>query len=496
VTGAPPTNSNAGAPDPLLGAVVAGKYRVRKAVARGGMGRIYRAVQEPLGREVALKILTRPLLGTDHDAEALQKRFFLEAATCARLRHPNTVSVFDYGALDVAGEATFFMVMEFVAGQTLSQVLRSQGPLSAARVARVMHEIARSLREAHGEGVVHRDLKPSNVMLVATDEGESVKVLDFGVAKVLAAGTEALTTDGNFVGSPRYTSPEQVRQETVDGRADLYALGVVAWELLTGAAPFSSPEPMRTLLMQLNDPLPEFRPAHAVPEALEGVVRRLLAKDPAARFADADALIAALRPIRAELGERTAELPVPAEAVTLPTSTLNRAPVATGRMVLALGVAAAGALVMLVSVGVAAIWWVGGPGTGPQAAPPAAGGATPADVLAAPVPGPADPGGPSPAALASVRIVATPGPAEVWVDGVKRGETPFDLGYDPDASRTLPLKVELRRSGHRAAAFEVSGLDEDGRIEIALSPVRKPVPDKGGGKATPGPSGDDIRLER
>ena len=481
VSGETPSNPSPGSGDPLVGAVVAGKYRVTAAVARGGMGRIYRAVQEPLGRTVALKILTPPLLGTDHDTGALEKRFFLEAATCARLRHPNTVSVFDYGALEVGGAPTFFMIMEFVEGRTLSQALRATGPMSAPRVIRVMHEIARSLREAHAAGVVHRDLKPSNVMLTETDEGESVKVLDFGVAKVLAAGTEALTTDGNFVGSPRYTAPEQVRQEDVDGRADLYALGIVAWELLTGAAPFSSPEPMRTLLMQLNDPLPPFQPAQPVPHALEVLVRRLLEKNPDARFADAAALIAALRPLRSEVVEPTVEMAAPSESITSSTADM-RVPGRRRRpMAMAMGAAALVAVLLLVGVAGGAVWWV--VSNRPSAPAPVVPTPAAVEVPAAPVVPPA-----------AVMVRSTPPGALVWVGGELRGETPFRLEYDAAAAQTAPITIELRKVGYKTAQAGLSGPDEDGELAVALTAVRRADPVKP--PATKPPANDDIRLER
>lgn len=473
--------------DPLVGSVVAGKYRVTEGVARGGMGRIYRAVQEPLGRPVALKILTPPVLGTDHDFSSLQKRFLLEAATCARLRHPNTVSVYDYGALEVAGSPTLFMIMEFVEGRTLSQTLRASGPLAAGRVVRIMHEIARSLREAHAAGVVHRDLKPSNVMLTQSEEGEGVKVLDFGVAKVLSAGTEALTTDGSFVGSPRYTAPEQIRQEDVDGRADLYALGVVAWELLTGSAPFSSPEPMRTLLMQLNDPLPAFTPAHPVPPGLEALIRRLLEKDPAARLPDAGALITELRAIKPDLHDATVELAVPVDAITASTTEMEAPPRREGGVVLALGVGALFAVLLLVGVAGAAVWWVQAnraPAPPPVVVAPEVvepkGLPAGAEVLATP-------------SLAVVTVRSSPSGAEVWVDGVRRGETPMTLEYDPEATRSAPLTVQLRKAAHKPAEIKLSGPDDDGEVALTLSSLRRP--ESGKAPVVPPPS-DDIRLER
>lgn len=463
-------------------------------VARGGMGRIYRAIQEPLGREIALKILTRPLLGTEHDDSALEKRFLLEAATCARLVHPNTVTVFDYGALELDGSPTFYMAMEFVRGRTLAQVLRAEGPLTAARAASVAYEIARSLREAHAAGVVHRDLKPSNVMIVETDEGESVKVLDFGVAKVLAHGTEALTTDGAFVGSPRYTAPEQIRQEGVDGRSDLYALGVVMWEMVCGVPPFSSPEPMRTLLMHLNDPLPTFAPQVPVPASLEALIRRLLEKLPEARPADANALVQLLRPFRGrDEGDSVTDLPLDVELVTQPTGVLpfqsGRDAGGVPRFLLMLAAAAFALLVGLVGFGGVAWWW-----SRPAAAPPLA--EVPVvDPIVIPFVEPSIsptivPLGEGPD---SVRVESDPAGAEVWFDGKRRGETPMTLRYDAASAERAALRFELRRAGYRAAELMISGRDDDGVMTGTLT--RRPADVKKPEKPlTAGP--DDIRLER
>ncbi len=527
--------------DPLVGAVVAGKYRVIDLVARGGMGRIYRAEQAPLGREVALKILTRPVLGTTSDDAALEKRFLLEAATCARLLHPNTVTVFDYGSIDVAGEQTFYMVMEFVRGRTISQAIRAEGPLSPARTVRVAHEICRSLREAHRAGVVHRDLKPSNVMLAQTEEGEVVKVLDFGVAKVMAEGADSLTTDGCFVGSPRYTAPEQVRQEQIDGRADLYALGVMMFEMLSGAPPFSSPEPVRTLLMHLNDPVPPLHAPEGVPSQLEALIRRLLEKDPRARYADADAVILALRATRllpvSELPEATVDLPLEEESATdekpaaaartwspsevgpgpvdtrLPTSPtviaspeLTRslasagvrpsepaAPLpppapspATGRW-LALGAGAGLVLFLALGLIVAGIWWYSTSGEPVATQPPPD---VPVDealrVMAEGVGGQA---GVAPAPGATLRVTTTPEGASVYLDGKLLGPSPVDVVYDP--ARTSQL--EVRQPGYRVRTLSLEGPDDDGALAVELEkiprPARPSTPPAAG-------SGDDIRLER
>lgn len=482
--------------DPLVGTTVAGKYRVLALVARGGMGRIYRAEQVPLGREVALKLLTRPLLGSSVDDLAMEKRFLREAATCARLHHPNTVNVFDYGSLDLGGDPTFYMIMEFLHGRTLAQALRQDGPFAATRVARIAYEIARSLREAHAAGVVHRDLKPSNVMLVPGDEGEAVKVLDFGVAKVVAEGTEALTTDGSFVGSPRYTAPEQVRQEDVDGRADLYALGVVMWELLTGAPPFSSAEAVRTLLMHLNDPLPPFAPAHPVPPALEAIVRCLLEKAPGARFADAEALVVALRPLRGG-GEVDSTVDGP---LVLTDSTTHNAPAPTlpprpkpesgaGVPLAAVGVAVV--VLMLFAFAAAGLWVLFREPPEPELPlAQALDQLAPAGEVIAPLPDASGPVGGSDHVL----VESDPSPAEVWIDGEKRGVTPYELSYDATSAAERPVRLELRRAGYRGTPVEIAGKDDDGLIRATLlkraESGRKPPP-SGGGK---GP--DDILLQR
>ncbi len=525
--------------DPLVGAVVAGTYHVIELVARGGMGRIYRAEQAPLGREVALKILTRPAMGTALDDVALEKRFLLEAATCARLRHPNTVTVFDYGSIDVAGEQTFYMVMEFVRGRTISQAMRSEGPLSAARTVRVAHEICRSLREAHRAGIVHRDLKPSNVMLAQTEEGEAVKVLDFGVAKVMAEGAESLTTDGSFVGSPRYTAPEQVRQEQIDGRADLYALGVMMFEMLSGAPPFSSSEPVRTLLMHLNDPVPALHAPEGVPSQLEALLRRLLEKDPRARYADADAVILALRATRllpvSDLPEATVDLPLEDESATdekpqaaartwspsdmapspvdtrLPTSptvlaspeitrSLANAGVrlgptppvappaapATGRW-LALGAGAGVFLFFALALIVLGIWWYSTSGDMVATQPPPE---VPVDeALRVMADGVAAPKPAVPATASTLRVTTIPEGASVYLDGKLVGPSPVELGYDP----ARPSQLEVRQPGYRVRTLSLDGPDDDGALAVELEKIprsaRPSTPPVGG-------SGDDIRLER
>lgn len=277
--------------DPLLGAILQGRYEVRALIARGGMGKIYRAEQVPLGRPVALKVLD---LGysQDHDPE-FRKRFFLEAATASRLAHPNTIRIFDYGH---EGE-TFFIAMEFIEGRTLLQIIRDEAPMPPMRVVNIARQMCGSLHEAHGLGVIHRDLKPSNVLVTQHgDLHDFVKVLDFGLVKLLK-DDEEITKSGLFLGSPNYMSPEQIRAKGVDQRSDIYSLGVILYRALTGTIPFRRDSSMSTLIAQLEDDPPSF--AHAapdvpIPETMEHIVMRCLDKDPDQRFASVQELDRAL----------------------------------------------------------------------------------------------------------------------------------------------------------------------------------------------------------
>ncbi len=284
----------------LVGKVVGGKYRVEAILGRGGMGTIYVAEQQPLGRRVALKVL-HPALGDGEADPEFQKRFLLEAATLSQLAHPNIVVVHDYGNLDDA-DGSCFMVMELLDGRTINQVLNEQGPFDPARALRITREIARALRAAHDLGVIHRDLKPANVMLCPSPEGESVKVLDFGLVKLLRDDSEELTAEGRFLGSPRYMSPEQIQRLPMDGRSDLYSLGVILYRMLTGEVPFVGDHAVQTLMGHLQKPVPPMASHGAqVPAAIDHLVMTLLEKEPQDRYADATALIRAIDAIWPDL---------------------------------------------------------------------------------------------------------------------------------------------------------------------------------------------------
>lgn len=282
-------------PDPLIGRMINERYRIVGTIARGGMGKVYRAEQQPLGRLVALKVLN-PNYNGDNDPE-FHKRFFLEASIASKLTHPNTVTIFDYGKTD---DEVFYIAMELLEGRTLHRALREEGPFSSDRTMHIARQMCRSLREAHSLGVIHRDLKPANVYLVQHgDESDFVKVLDFGLVKNLDDKPgEELTQTGLFMGSPKYMSPEQIRGERVDGRVDVYALGVMMFEMLTGKVPYDRANSVNILMAHIQEEIPglhAFNPNVYVPPALENVVRRCMAKDPADRYGGMDEVLAALK---------------------------------------------------------------------------------------------------------------------------------------------------------------------------------------------------------
>ena len=255
--------------------IIAGRFRIECEIGTGGMGTVYRATHLGLERAVAVKII-KPEFASDPD---VADRFMREARTMAKLRHPHAAMIFDAGNLP---DGRHFIIMEFVEGHTLSEILEREGPLSPERAVRIAADICDVLTEAHNLGIVHRDLKPSNIML----NERGVCVLDFGVAKVLATSvdathTHATTGSGVIVGTPRYMSPEQCLGQRIGARSDLYSLGVLLYEMLTGRPPFTDPLASAVLVKQATatpPPLPKLRPD--LPRALVIAVHTLLAKRP------------------------------------------------------------------------------------------------------------------------------------------------------------------------------------------------------------------------
>ncbi|MGZ6340427.1 MAG: protein kinase domain-containing protein, partial [Candidatus Limnocylindrales bacterium] len=273
-----------------IGRVIGSRYRLLELLGEGGMATIYRAHDGQLERDVALKLL-RPEYGRDPDFVA---RFRQEAHSVASLSHPNIVSVFDFGT-DPAGP---FIVMEYVQGEDLASLLRRNGPLPPRRAARLTAEAARALEAAHERGIVHRDVKPSNVLLASDGR---VKVVDFGIARALS--DSQLTLPGTTLGSVHYFSPEQARGEQTTPASDIYALGILLYELLAGRRPWEGDSAASIALARLHGPAPMVSEVRAgVPPVLEAIDRKAMALEPEARFTSAGAMADALDGFLADRG--------------------------------------------------------------------------------------------------------------------------------------------------------------------------------------------------
>ncbi|MFG3344889.1 Stk1 family PASTA domain-containing Ser/Thr kinase [Streptomyces sp. NPDC048018] len=284
--------------DPLVGRLLDGRYRVEARIAVGGMATVYRAVDTRLDRELALKVM-HPDLATD---AAFVERFMREAKSVARLAHPNVVGVFDQGA----DGAYVYLAMEYVAGCTLRDVLRERGALRPRAALDILEPVLAALGAAHRAGFVHRDMKPENVLI--GDDGR-VKVADFGLVRAVGSATD---TTGAVLGTVSYLAPEQIEHGTADTRADVYACGVVLYEMLTGAKPHSGDTPAQVLYRHLHTDVPA--PSAAAPglaPQLDGLVASATARDPGLRPDDAVALLAQAREARAGLADEQLDLEPP-----------------------------------------------------------------------------------------------------------------------------------------------------------------------------------------
>jgi len=324
--------------DPRVGLILDSKYKLIESLGQGGMGSVFRAERLHIGDEVAVKLLHQDLV---REKQALD-RFRREARTAAMIRHPNVVSIHDFN--DGTGEASeAYIVMELVRGVSLGTLLRREGRMSAERAVRLMQDICAGVGVAHRQGLLHRDLKPDNVIVVPpSHEGdeETAKVVDFGLAKVRDVTAQtALTQTGAVLGTLYYMSPEQCSGEDLDARADVYSLGAMLYEMLTGGPPFRSNNFAGLISKHLHEPPPHFPPDLGVSAAIESVCLCALAKDRDQRQPDAIAFGRDLQ-----------------KALTAPLSFQPAASVTTRRSPLRWIIAAAGvfvALIAIVGVGIA-----------------------------------------------------------------------------------------------------------------------------------------------
>jgi serine/threonine protein kinase len=499
------------APDPLVGRVIGGRFKVTALIARGGMGKVYRAEQAPLGRMCALKVLN-PSYAGEQDPE-FHKRFFLEASVASKLTHPNTVTIFDYARTD---DDVYYMAMEYLEGSTLHRAIRDAGHFPEERAAHIARQICRSLREAHTLGVIHRDLKPANVFLVQHgDEADFAKVLDFGLVKNVSDKGDDLTQTGMFMGSPKYMAPEQIRGDRVDARTDIYALGVILYEMLTGKVPFDRTTSVNILMAHVHDeapPMSQTNPLISVSSATEAAVAGCMAKDPERRFKSMDEVLAALKPIGApaaaaspggqgvdarssatRLGslsgsgaESRANVsrsvdPPPREsqlnatrAVATPLEiqhSLGRGSKGVLAGAIALALATVGALTYVAIAPARSSTAASVPAPTFSVSANSASAATTAAAAAVPAP-------PAPVAMSvRVRVSTDPDGATVKEDGIELcSATPCDIFYKgADADPEREHKLTLVRQGYRVEMRSVKPVDS-AALNVKLTPAPRPLP--------------------
>jgi eukaryotic-like serine/threonine-protein kinase len=472
--------------DELIGTLVAGRYRVVERLGQGGMGNVYLAVHEAIEKKIALKVL-RLEFSIKPD---LVTRFQQEAISASRVKHPGVLDVFDFGRLD---NGCFFIAMELLQGRDLADELERRHVLEAERAVRIALQICRALAAAHTQGVVHRDLKPENVYLHDTSDGdELVKIVDFGIAQLrtnqelAAQQTERrrLTRTGMIFGTPEYMSPEQALGKSVDARADVYATGIILYEMLTGAVPFTGDSFFGVLNAHLNQPLPAMRslyPALSISAQLESAISRALAKDPDERYPSLRELAAELEAspegrrsgmaraeasrLPAAAGERRSQPTAAQFAQPAPEPIAAAAEPRPARRSLA-GVIVLGLALAGVTAAATVLLWG-------QSAPPAAPNRAPSSSASGLPPAPSETAAVATAPVADA--TAAPAPVTVSVATVPAGAVLFKDGFqvcdltpcDVLIARGAQITLEAKKGALRGATKVLAQRDQSVRIPLS-----------------------------
>lgn len=475
---------------------VLGNYRLLELIGRGGMGWVYRAEHIKLGREVALKVL-KPQYAERRDSVA---RFFQEARAVNKIRHRNIVDVTDFVELD---DGSVFIIMELLRGQPLSELMRAPGALTVPRALALLAQIADGLGAAHRVGIVHRDMKPDNVFVVTSPDGaDLVKLLDFGVAKLIAHDVDVgwETKVGAVVGTPAYMSPEQAGGLQVDGRADIYAVGAIMYELFCGEPMFRARSFGEYVRLHLNErPTPPRQTAGGagIDPNLERVILRCIEKSPDARYPTMEDLRADLLALLGAIETGAPVFALPAAGVApphaLPPATGSGAGVARAaaevtaptrrpgrRPTRAVGFAA-GAVALGAAAGLAFYLAASGDRAPAMPAVPAQSAAVPVESRPVATPLPlTSPAAPAPPALVTIRITSSPPGADVIAarDGVRRCRTPCDVAIDPgDGGSLVDREFIVRRRGYAPQTVRVPLASPPSARHVELRPLdAEPVP--------------------
>jgi serine/threonine-protein kinase len=474
-----PTAMDISRQDPLIGQVLDGRYRIESVLGEGGMGIVYKAVHTTLRKPLAIKVL-RPEVSKN---EQIVQRFKQEAQSASQIGNQHIIDISDFGEL--ADGSTYF-VMEFLNGQSLTSALdrakERKEKIGTSRTIYIAKQLCAALGAAHEIGIVHRDMKPDNVQLVQRgDDSDFVKVLDFGIAKV-GGSTSKLTQAGQVFGTPHYMSPEQCAGTNVDHRTDIYAVGVMLYEMATGGVPFDADNLMGILTKHLyENPIPphELPPPVDVPPALEAVILKCLSKKPDLRYQTMGDLQDDLEAVEAGLTPKAVVDHVQRATHASQTAADLESP---GRMTVGQGVPGVpgkrpvgliiGIVVLLIGGGAGAYFAMGSKPAEPEhVVKPAAD--TPPATVPPPAANPTPPT--TPAAPTQITIKSDPAGAELYRSNALIGNTPFTLAKPKDGEQ---LELELRMSGYENRTFSVSSLTQD-ELNVSLS-KEKEKPSSGG----------------